>query len=186
MAGNANNGGIYKQWITPEGLEVVGNWCRIGYTDIQIAEKMGITERTLYLWKNKFPEFKAAMDVNKLDFDIMLTEQLLKRGQDQVVKEKKVIVEKTPSGEQRQRVEESERYIPADVNAIKFWLMNRHPDLWRNSSTEYSERIKAETAKLKAETERLRLELNPDNTVESKVSELLELIKEQARYEDAD
>lgn len=186
MAGNANNGGVYKQWITPEGLEAVGNWCRIGYTDIQIAEKIGITERTLYLWKNKYPEFKEALDVNKLDFDIMLTEQLLKRGQDQVVKEKKVIVEKTPTGEQRQRVEESERYIPADVGAIKFWLMNRHPDLWRNSSTEYSDRIKAETEKLKAETERLRLEMTPDETVESKVGELLELIKEQASDVDVD
>ena len=69
MAGNMNNGGIYKQWITPEGLEVVGNWCRIGYTDIQIAEKMGITERTLYLWKNKFPEFKEAMDAYEAFYD---------------------------------------------------------------------------------------------------------------------
>ena len=179
MAGRENRDG-YKEWLNPEGLKLLNQWCKLGYTDKQIAEKIGVTPRTIYYWKNRYPEIKEAMSHGKIDFDIMMTEELLKRGQGQYVKEKKVIVEKDPKGgEPRQRVEESERYIPADVTAIIFWLKNRHPDLWRNTSTEFRNKMVAETEKLKAETKKLELDSAVNESVEDGLSKLINLIQEE-------
>ena len=43
--------GKYQHWLTPEGLTLLEGWARDGLTDEQMAQRMGITAKTLYVWK---------------------------------------------------------------------------------------------------------------------------------------
>ena len=46
------------EWLEPEKLLLLEDWARQGLFDEQIAKNMGISEATLYNYKNKHPEIK--------------------------------------------------------------------------------------------------------------------------------
>ena len=54
--------GKYEKWLEPDGLQLLEAWARDGLTDKQIAEeKIGITERTLTNWKDRFSSIFSAL-----------------------------------------------------------------------------------------------------------------------------
>ena len=53
--------GAYRDWIEGKGLELVCKWAKLGFTDQQIIERMGIKERTFYAWQKKYPTFQKAL-----------------------------------------------------------------------------------------------------------------------------
>lgn len=46
--------GKYQEWLEPDNLLKLQAWARDGLTDEQLAHNMGITARTLYVWKDKY------------------------------------------------------------------------------------------------------------------------------------
>ncbi|XEY58323.1 hypothetical protein J7U30_10335, partial (plasmid) [Lactobacillus delbrueckii subsp. lactis] len=42
-------------------LELVKNWKLHGLTNVEIAQKIGIAEKTLYVWLKKSPKLKKAI-----------------------------------------------------------------------------------------------------------------------------
>lgn len=126
--------GKYEYWLTAEGLLQLGGWARNGLTDEQIAQNMGIGTRTLYEWKQKYPQISQSLKINKEIVDIQVENALLKRalgysftettkerklndatGKYEMVTTKEVIKEVTP-----------------DTTAQIFWLKNRKPEEWRD------------------------------------------------------
>ena len=92
----------YEEWLTEEGLVLIGGWARDGLTDEQIASNMGIAVSTLYIWKKEHLEILEA----------------LKKGKEVVDYEVENALHKSA--------------LEGNVTAQIFWLKNRKPDKWRD------------------------------------------------------
>lgn len=120
--------GKYQLWLEPDGLTLLEGWARDGLTDEQIAEKIGCGVRTLYDWKNRFPQISQALKKGKEIVDIQVENALLKRALGYDYKEQRI----EKSDKDGTRIVQTIRHVPADTTAQIFWLKNRRPDKWRD------------------------------------------------------
>ena len=90
-------------WLTDEGLLLLGGWARDGYTDEEIAKKMGISRDTFYEYLKKYSDISDTIKYNKemVDYEV-----------------EQILLEKVKSG---------------DMTAIIFWLSNRKNKRWRRN-----------------------------------------------------
>lgn len=100
-----------------------------GATDAQMAKAAGVGLRTLMTWKGRHPDFQHALKDAKDVADALVEASLYRRAtgyEHPAVKffchEGRVVSEKY-----------TERY-PPDTTAAIFWLKNRQPDRWRDTS----------------------------------------------------
>ena len=115
-------------------------WARDGNTDATIAQKIGITPATLWLWKQNHPEICDALKRGKEVVDIEVENKLLEAalGFFVTVREPmKLKTVKQKAGEGRieeERVEYVDRqlYFPPNTTAQIYWLKNRKPNHWRD------------------------------------------------------
>lgn len=128
----------YKTVVEPN-LFLVKMWSRDGLTDQQIANNLGISESTLYEYKNKYPEFSETLKKSKEAADYEVENALYKRATGYTVTEtveeqrdEKTLTKKTISKE-----------IPGDVTAQIYWLKNRCPQKWRDRNEHISPQEKA-------------------------------------------
>lgn len=121
--------GKYKEWIEPEGLTKIEGWARMGLTEKQIANNMGISEQTLNVWKKRFPSLLEALKKGKEVVDFEVENALLKRAKGYHTVETVSEI----YGDGRKHIRKIEKDIPPDTTAAIFWLKNRRPDLWRNN-----------------------------------------------------
>lgn len=116
------------EWVKGDGLIKIEGWARAGLTDKQIAKNIGVTEITFNNWKNRCPEFYAALQKSKEVVDFEVENALLKRAlgyeydEVQVKKKGDMVLERTITKKQ----------VPPDVTAQIFWLKNRQPEKWRD------------------------------------------------------
>lgn len=89
--------------------QIARNYCILGAIDIDLAEFFGVTERTIYLWKKKYPSFLEATKEAKDQVDARVVNALFH----------KAIGFQTNKGQ-----------VPPDTTACIFWLKNRQPDKW--------------------------------------------------------
>lgn len=133
--------GVYKDWISEDGLLKISAWARDGLTNEQIAHNMGITEKTLYEWCNKYREFGDTLKRTKEVVDIEVENALYRKalGYNATVK-KTFKVKDIIYNENGKKIRETERleegfdevHIPADTTAQIFWLKNRQSEKWRD------------------------------------------------------
>lgn len=116
---------------------------RLGAVDIEIADFFGVTVRTLYSWKNQYPEFLHALKAGKEEADNRVERSLFQRAcgyeQDTV----KIFM---PAGADAPVMAPYREVIAPDTTACIFWLKNRKPDEWRdktdvNVTTDMAERL---------------------------------------------
>lgn len=120
--------GVYKDWITKDGLSKIQSWALSGLTNEQIANNMGISVKTLYEWANKYSDFSDALKRAKTIADEEVENALYKRALGYTVTLNKQKV--TKDGIAVDCIEEM--HIPADTTAQIFWLKNRKPEKWRD------------------------------------------------------
>lgn len=120
--------GLYKDWITKEGLSKIQAWALSGLTNEQIAHNMGINVGTLYEWNNKYPELSESLKRAKTIADEEVENALYKRALGYTVTLNKQKV--TKDGRAVDCIEEM--HIPPDTTAQIFWLKNRKPEKWRD------------------------------------------------------
>lgn len=94
--------GKYMQWLAPEGLLLLSGWARDGLSDEQIAHNMGITAKTLYVWKNEHSAICEALKKGKEVADYEVENALFKSA------------------------------MEGNTTAQIFWLKNRRPGQWRD------------------------------------------------------
>lgn len=136
--------GKYADWITEDGLLLLEGWARDGLTDKQIADKIGITAKTLYEWINRFGEICNALKRGKAPVDIQVENALLKRALGYEYEEVTTEITETPyidkRGKERVRkqkhVKKTKKIVLPDTAAQIFWLKNRRPDKWRDKREE--------------------------------------------------
>lgn len=73
-------GTSWKQWYSPENIELVEGWARDGLSDEQIAKNIGITPSTIYAWKRTHSEFLKAFKKGKQVVNVELENALFKKA----------------------------------------------------------------------------------------------------------
>ena len=105
--------------------KIAMSMCKLGATDVQMAEAFGVSERTLNTWKKKHPDFLQALKA-KSDPDDLVEKSLFERAlgfeYDEVTQEDGTNGSKTVTKNKR---------VAGDTTAMIFWLKNRRPDRWR-------------------------------------------------------
>lgn len=132
--------GKYEYWLEPEGLLKLEGWARDGLTDEQIAQNMGIGNRTLYEWKQKYPQISQSLKKGKEVVDREVENALLRKALGFKETVRKAIKCKSVRYDNGKRIEEKEHieyadeevYVPPDTTAQIFWLKNRRPDKWKD------------------------------------------------------
>lgn len=128
----------YDDWLTEEGLLLIGGWAMDGLTEEQIAYNMGIAYSTFREWKKTYPAISAVLKKNKEVADRHVENALYKKATgftatDRVVSTKKVVEYK--DGKRVREITEPcvveiERYFPPDTTAEIFWMKKRKPEQW--------------------------------------------------------
>lgn len=85
-----------------EKLVLIEGWAREGFTNKQIAEKLGINPDTLYQYQKKYPEFSETLKKGKEVVDYQVENALLKSA------------------------------LEGNITAQIFWLKNRKPQQWKD------------------------------------------------------
>ena len=119
----------WDPWISEDGLIKVQGWARDGLTDIQIANNMGISEATLYGWKNKFPEFAEALRKGKEVVDREVENALYKSAMGYEYEETRI----ETCGKQKKTITIKKHMAP-NVTAQIFWLKCRKPGDWKEKN----------------------------------------------------
>lgn len=97
-----------------------------GKTDKQVAEIVGVCEKTLNNWKGKHPEFLQALRKSKQIADDLVAASLFSRAVGYSHEEEKVFCH-----EGCIITHDTIKQYPPDVTAAIFWLKNRQPKQWR-------------------------------------------------------
>lgn len=124
--------GLYHDWITEEGLNRIESWARDGLIDVQIAQNIGVTERTLNNWKIRFPSVDSALKRGKAPIDFQVENAMLKSALGYEYEEEIVVQEKAADGSIKTKIQKVKKHQPANVTAQIFWSKNRKPDQWRD------------------------------------------------------
>jgi len=111
----------------PAYCEQVTKLCKLGATDKEIAEFFVIAESTLNLWKIEHREFSEAITRGKQVADMEVAASLYKIAKGFHYKETA-----TGTNDMGSFMTENKRYATPDFRAIRFWLMNRQKDKWRD------------------------------------------------------
>lgn len=104
----------YETQVLPK-LNLVKGWAREGLTDVQIANKLGITESTFYKYKQKYSEFSESLKESKEEADVNVETALYQAA------------------------------INGNITAMIFWLKNRCPKQWREKPEPKEDENKAAT-----------------------------------------
>lgn len=132
-------GSVYNSyvdyWRTEDGLTLLAAWKRDGFTDKQIAEKIGVKGQTLCKWKETYPEINEALHRGKEIVDYMVENALLKAALGYKTKEIKVTLgKKVVSGETYQVMKETVvKEVGPNAVACLAWLNNRKFDKWKRN-----------------------------------------------------
>lgn len=119
--------GKYQQWLEPDNLLLLQAWARDGFTDEQIATKIGISKQTFYDWKKKYPDFSDSLKKGKEIVDIQVENALLKRALGY-----EYVEYSEECSEDGIKKKKTVKHVIPDTTAQIFWLKNRRADLWRD------------------------------------------------------
>lgn len=126
------NSSPVDKWLEEDGLMLIECWSRDGYTIEDIANKMGVNQKTLYDWKSQYSEIGEALRNGREIVDYKVENALLKSALGYQKKEVKVTTTMRYGKvvETVKEVTESEQ--APNVNAIQTWLYNRQKEKWKN------------------------------------------------------
>lgn len=68
------------EWVLPEKILLLKGWRRNGLTQEEIAKNIGISVRTLYLWKGKHKEIEEALKLGKEEANFLIENALFNKA----------------------------------------------------------------------------------------------------------
>jgi hypothetical protein len=103
--------------------------CKLGATDIDLADFFGVTVSTIHRWKIAYPIFCDALKVGKAVIDDQVERSLLNRALGYTYDAVKIFM---PAGADDPVYAEYRQHVPPDTTACIFWLKNRRAQQWRD------------------------------------------------------
>lgn len=111
----------------PEFAEQAQKLCELGATDIEIADFFDVSDRTVYRWQLKYPEFCQALKAGKQAADDRVERSLYHKATGYTFESEKIFQH------QGEIVRASTReHVAPDTTSMIFWLKNRRPEQWRD------------------------------------------------------
>lgn len=111
----------------PQYAEQAEKLCKLGATDIEIADFFAVTDRTIYRWQAEYPEFCQALKVGKETADDRVERSLYHRASGYTFDSEKVFQFQGAIVRAKTR-----EHVPPDTTAAIFWLKNRRREDWRD------------------------------------------------------
>lgn len=101
--------------------------CRLGATDVELADFFGVSDRTIYRWANQYDDFCQALKAGKDAADERVERSLYHRATGYTFDAEKIFqfqgeVVRAPYRE----------HVPPDTTAAIFWLKNRRKEDWKD------------------------------------------------------
>lgn len=148
----AGRKGKYETHVKPR-LKEIEEWKKVGATDEQIAEQLGVGMSSFYEYKKQFKEFSDILiySRNKFVLDVrgQLAEMCFKRKLQTV---KKYIKKDVETGKQTEYTEVSERELDPNLGAVELILKNLDRDNFKHDWDNYEfKKIEMEIKKKMAE-----------------------------------
>ena len=117
--------------LTPKKAEKACEMAKKGATHPEVAEVLGVSEKTIYNWQRNNEDFLLAYREARAHANEAVEAALFKKATGY----KKKIEKSAWSKERDDFVKDiTEVEVEPDVNAIKFFLTNRDPDRWKEKS----------------------------------------------------
>lgn len=114
-------------------LVLIEGLARDGYTNQDIAGRLGIDPSVLYNAKRKRPEINAAINRGKQVIDYKVENALLKSALGYRTKETKVITIMRYGKVVEEQTETLEKDVAPNSISCQVWLYNRCPDKWKRN-----------------------------------------------------
>ncbi len=111
----------------PEYAEQARKLCELGATDIEIADFFEVSDRTVYRWQLKYPEFCQALKAGKTAADDRVERSLYHKATGYTFESEKIFQHQGEIVRAQTR-----EHVPPDTTSMIFWLKNRRPELWRD------------------------------------------------------
>jgi len=129
LIGHAEPGPGRDSIYNPAMNEVVRKLALLGATDAEMADILGINERTLNRWKIDYPAFCQSIMAGKIVADGEVADSLYKQATGYHVQ-----IEKERKNKQTGEYEmvKVQTFIPGNAEAAKFWMKNRRKQDWRD------------------------------------------------------
>ena len=117
----------YDTFVKPK-FKYIEKSLKAGATEEDTAKAIGISYASWKLYKKAYPEFSGLIVSSKQEADLPVISALYESatGTKKVI-ERKIV---TKDGVTEEIIIEKE--IPANVDAMKFWLTNRRPEEFKN------------------------------------------------------
>lgn len=106
-------------------------WAAAGKTELEIAAKLGVCEKTLNTWKTKHPAFLQALKAGKVEPDDRVERSLFERAIG--YNNPNAVKIFMPQGAAEPVYAPYTEHHAPDVTACIFWLKNRRPEQWRDA-----------------------------------------------------
>lgn len=98
----------------------------LGLTDKEVAESLGIGDRTFYEWRERYPHFAQSIDKGKVMADAEVAHGLYQRAKGMTLPDVHI------SNFQGQiTVTDLTKHIAPDPKAAELWLRNRQGKKWK-------------------------------------------------------
>lgn len=121
----------YHEYVEPY-LQRIEHLCRMGATEEEICQKLGVSVPSFTSYKHEFPALLKSLKRGKSDADDAVEAALFKRATGYTTEEVKTNTYVDNNNNQKQFRTSITREIPPDTTAAIFWLKNRRPEKWRD------------------------------------------------------
>lgn len=101
--------------------------CKLGATDMELADFFCVDKATVNRWKSEFPDFCASVKTGKVDADERVERSLFARATGYEHEDVDIRVVEGAIVQTHIR-----KHYPPDTTAGIFWLKNRRPKEWRD------------------------------------------------------
>ncbi|WP_129582299.1 helix-turn-helix domain-containing protein [Miniphocaeibacter massiliensis] len=180
--------GKYEEWLEKDNLILLEAWARSGFTDEEIAKRIGIAVNTLYSWRKKYKKIDNALKKGKEYCDLHVESALYRKALGYDYEEVTRELKKNSETGEMEMVETKrvKKHVPPDRTAQIFWLKNRNPRNWKDRQcSDYEEELLIsknvlENEKLVVEIEKKKAEVNKIKGVAEEIEDLTEI--EEAIY----
>lgn len=135
MASETKNQCIATDWLEDDHLMLLECWTRDGYTFQDVANRIGITTKTLKHWRDQYPEIDKALKCGREIIDYKVENALLKSALGYKTKEVKVTTTMRHGKVIETIKEVTDKEQAPNVSAAQCWLYNRLPKKWKNMNS---------------------------------------------------